>query len=711
VFAGDSVSDGAVEADRPVRLLLRVEPSGGSAARLTIAAQQDGRSVETSAIAPAALLQGNIALSAESPRRTPEDGGREAIRWRFSDWTLGGPRVAAHPGRAFGPVLWSQYTLSRGVLKLSAQFPPLGEGDAKQAALQVKRGGAWTDAARADIDPMARTAVFRIEGWDPSADVPCRVAYRWLGLDHHWEGTIRRDPVDRDAVSIAAFSCDIGTAFPQPRMVRNVSIQNPDVLCFLGDQIYESYGGFGMTREPVDVAMLDYLRKYYQFGWTWRELLKDRPSVIIPDDHDVFQGNLWGHGGRPLPMTKSGKPDFAAGGYAMPPEWVRAVERTQTGHLPDPADPEPVDQGIGVYFTDMVYGRISFAILEDRKFKTGPASAYEGNRRSAAVELDPPGAQLLGERQEKFLRSWAADWRGADMKVALSQTIFCKVTTHAGQDLKSAGRDMDCGGWPPAGRRRALEEIRRGFAFSIHGDQHSGALVHHGLDTWEDANVALLVMGTANGFPRAWWPDAPGENHVAGRESWTGRYRDPFGNLITVLAAGNPEKGSNTLRGIDPQELAHLKGSGHGIIRFDKSAGTATFELWRHEFDAAAPKPGDQFPDFPQTYDMTANYGRAAVEWLPALDVTGMVNPVVEVIDESDGTLVYALRIRGSAFQPRVFKPGVYTLRVGEPGTAQIEDPDRSALRSRPRRRPPVHLSTPRRMRMRGQTMILPPVP
>ena len=49
------------------------------------------------------------------------------------------------------------------------------------------------------------------------------------------------------------------------------------------------------------------------------------------------------------------------------------VQRQQTWHLPDPVDPAPVDRGIGVYFTRLRVGGVDFAILEDRKFKTGPA--------------------------------------------------------------------------------------------------------------------------------------------------------------------------------------------------------------------------------------------------------------------------------------------------------------------------------------------------
>ena len=35
--------------------------------------------------------------------------------------------------------------------------------------------------------------------------------------------------------------------------------------------------------------------------------------------------------------------------------------------------PRPVGQGIGVYFTELAVAGVSFAIIEDRKFKTGPA--------------------------------------------------------------------------------------------------------------------------------------------------------------------------------------------------------------------------------------------------------------------------------------------------------------------------------------------------
>jgi hypothetical protein len=67
--------------------------------------------------------------------------------------------------------------------------------------------------------------------------------------------------------------------------------------------------------------------------------------------------------------------------------------------------------------------------------------------------------------------------------------------------------------------------------------------------------------------------------------------------------------------------------------------------------------------------DQLENYGREVKAYLPALKVSGMAHPVIQVIDEKDGAVVYTIRIRGSEFTPMVFEEGVYTLKIGEPGT------------------------------------------
>ena len=203
--------------------------------------------------------------------------------------------------------------------------------------------------------------------------------------------------------------------------------------------------------------------------------------------------------------------------------WSSELRRS---HLPDPFDPTPIEQGIGVYYTAMTYGRISLAILEDRKFKSGcnrddmpPGNAGRPdhfNRPDLDPQtLDVPGAQLLGDRQLQFLEAWTQDWRGADMKMALSQTIFANLATHHGGGLQRLMADLDSNGWPQTGRNKALAALRKGFAFHLAGDQHLATIAHHGIDEYDDAIWSFCVPSIANFYPRAYCAGEPGQIPLA----------------------------------------------------------------------------------------------------------------------------------------------------------------------------------------------------
>jgi hypothetical protein len=75
-------------------------------------------------------------------------------------------------------------------------------------------------------------------------------------------------------------------------------------------------------------------------------------------------------------------------------------------------------------------------------------------------------------------------------------------------------------------------------------------------------------------------------------------------------------------------------------------------------------KPGaTQFPGWPITIRQEENYGRKALAWLPRLQVN-RDDPVVQVIDEYNGEVVYTWRINGRGWSPKVFRRGTYTVRV-----------------------------------------------
>ena len=84
-------------------------------------------------------------------------------------------------------------------------------------------------------------------------------------------------------------------------------------------------------------------------------------------------------------------------------------------------------------------------------------------------------------------------------------------------------------------------------------------------------------------------------------------------------------------------------------------------------------KGAEPYEGWPVTRTQQDQYGRAARAWLPTIVVSGAEHPVVQVVDEATGDVVYTLRIRGQRFTPKVFKPGVYTVRVsGQPGPERV---------------------------------------
>lgn len=519
------------------------------------------------------LIKGGIALVTSGPRLKPHQ--QREFEFEFSNFTLSGDLIQKFKNREFGPILWSQYTLSHGVLRLQAQLAPFDSP--KPVSLWLQHGrGKWKRQLTRLTERNSRTTVFKVHNWRSSHKRYYEVRVSWNGRIYKWSGTIRREPRKKEDLKVACYSCDYGYLFPLLPMVAQTKRQDPDMILFLGDQIYEYY----VSSPPaywttIHVSLLDFIYKFSLFGWTWRELLRDRPSVILPDDHDVFQANLWGHGGRALPKPR--EKIWTRGGYLMPGKWVAAVESMHVGHLPDPAVNIRLPIGIKPYFTSIVYGGIGFAVLEDRKFKTGPLS-MPPKLRQAGI-----GGQLLGRRQERFLRRWAGNWTGHVMKVAISQTIFAKAETHNGPDLSRGSIILDSGAWPKAARNRVVRVLGDHNVFSVHGDQHLGILIRQGVKRYDDAGYAFMVPGTANGWPRAWWPGVSKYGIPKPGQKFTGKFRDDAGNPLHVLAVANPQPGSNVLgkQRVSPLQQGIRKGSGYGMLVFRKRSKSVKVNIYR----------------------------------------------------------------------------------------------------------------------------------
>ncbi len=496
--------------------------------------------------------------------------------WRLS-LVLGLVVVSGHV--LASEILWSQYCQHLGKMKLLVHLdsdPTAGTGGESEKVdlwLRENEAATWDLALSRPLDQLTATALFEMDQWPRFS----KRLFKVTCGDSEWEGTFRAEPEEGGILKLAGLSCHKDIGWPWIEAIDELVAHDPDLVFFSGDQIYENDYNSPMfqakTADEVPRGMRNYLEKYRKFGEAFRELMRDRPTIVITDDHDVFANDLWGKGGYRM------KGNRTTGGYPTHPGWVNAAEFTQTGNLPDPVNPGPHGDGILAYYTALDYGGVHFAILEDRKFKSAPSEVIETliappgfqwpEKRETDFEievvldpdydctqLDRPDLQLLGAAQETFLKDWASKLKktGA-IGAVLSQSPWAHVAMYS-----PTSADTDSNAWPQSGRNRALKAIGDAAVVLLHGDVHLGTLCRHGVDNFNDGPVAYSLPSFSSKASRRWDPLEAGKNRRPGAAENTGEFHDRFGNKVTMLGAGN---GLN----------------GYGIILFDTKERTIELQF------------------------------------------------------------------------------------------------------------------------------------
>ncbi len=286
---------------------------------------------------------------------------------------------------------------------------------------------------------------------------------------------------------------------------RHLRDENPDVVMFLGDYIYEYPGAVNAVRMPIGGwvrTLEDYRQRYalYRGEPELQAMHAACPWLVTWDDHEVQNdyAGLWpGNSGAP-------EPDFAArraaafqAFYEHMPVRAAVLTRAVAG----------LAQGAEM----RIYGKVPFGRLatlywlDGRQYRDVQACTPGGRAGSGQVEparcevWEDPRRSLLGRAQEQWLdRAFAQDG-GAVWHVLGQQTLFGRRNFRSGPDRRLWNDGWD--GYGPA-RNRFIASVQRHHLSNpvlLGGDVHENWVGHvkADYDRPESAPIGVEFCGTS----------------------------------------------------------------------------------------------------------------------------------------------------------------------------------------------------------------------
>ena len=621
-------------------------------------------------------FKGNMALAASSLK--------SGVEFFFNSFSTNLDCEVPIHTMFFGPISTCLYSFNNNLLNFSSQLMPLKVHSTDSVLIEILLGKKWKKLACLPVDSTTNQSRLRNYNWPHKTNISYRANLKRGNVltGNYYEGTITSPVSKSNELRIAAMSCN-GMPFiatrnftyktiwsPYEILQKKLAELKPDLLVFLGDQMYESRPIPMETDSALFYA--DYQYRWLLWCWEMNDITRHLPTIIMMDDHDYRQGNLWGDGSRladatvpiELPKQYVGHEDdwqTDNGGFVMNIEFLKKAQLLQTGHLPDAYQPQT--NGIDNYYTTLSYRGVGMAVLEDRKFKSSPLKALPnvptliGITMSDSVSsslLDNPNATLLGNDQLQMLNNWSKS--EDEMKIAFTQSVYsCLSSVRKGyvpyitqnisldknskQDTRLA-KDMDANGWPKHGRDTALAVLRKSQALLVGGDQHFPSITQQGINNWGDAAYSITIPALNNTYPRFFMPatsDSYGDSN----------YIDGFGNKITMLEYHNPQRVDSLPSWLDGAP-------GFGFIVCDKAAKTysmkymnfADTSTYSREIKIAAKDNAYSSSQYETELIKVKGFGKT---------------PLLTLKDES-GNELYSLR--GNNIKLNVPKEGKYIVEV-----------------------------------------------
>ena len=97
------------------------------------------------------------------------------------------------------------YTTSNNTLKLSAQLFPLYPEESRKVKLAFYQNNIWKVVQTEQVNEIGWSVLFRIENFDMSKDIRYKIMH---GETAYFEGLIRKDPINKAQITLAALSCN-----------------------------------------------------------------------------------------------------------------------------------------------------------------------------------------------------------------------------------------------------------------------------------------------------------------------------------------------------------------------------------------------------------------------------------------------------------------------------------------------------------------------
>jgi len=196
---------------------------------------------KVSATFPATRFNGGLALTSHSGSKSKK---ASSLISHFENYTPKSGFLQKNQ-QAVGPIVAAQYTVDRGILKLSAQCMPQPKGT--KATISFYRDGEWKKSTTAVIHPIDQLALFRIENWDSSKAVPYQVSIPLAGSKQpsRFTGMITAQPTN-GKVRLALLggilhrpwgrvkNWDEALDFPHHDIQKRVAALKPDAAFFYG---------------------------------------------------------------------------------------------------------------------------------------------------------------------------------------------------------------------------------------------------------------------------------------------------------------------------------------------------------------------------------------------------------------------------------------------------------------------------------------------